>query len=45
MKAKFVYTGVRVRDMDRAVDFFTRVLGMKLEGRVKVGWTRESSRT
>lgn len=40
MRAKFVYTGVRVRDMDRAVDFFTRVLGMKLEGRVKVGWTK-----
>ncbi len=40
MKAQFAYTGIRVRDMDRAVDFFTRVLGMKLEGRVKVGWTK-----
>ena len=40
MKANFVYTGIRVRDMDRAIDFFTRVLGMRLEGRVKVGWTK-----
>lgn len=40
MKSKFVYTGLRVRDMDRAIDFFTRVLGMRLEGRVKVGWTK-----
>jgi lactoylglutathione lyase len=40
MKAQFVYTGVRVRDLDRAVDFFTRVLGMKLEGHVKVAWTK-----
>ncbi len=35
-----MYTGIRVRDMDRAIDFFTRVLGMRLEGRVKVGWTK-----
>lgn len=40
MKAEFRYTGLRVRDLDRAIDFFTRVLGMKLEGRVKVGWTK-----
>ena len=40
MKSTFVYTGIRVRDMDRAIDFFTRVLGMKLEGRVKVRWTK-----
>ena len=40
MKADFVYTGVRVRDMDRAIDFFTRVLHMRLEGRVKVRWTK-----
>lgn len=40
MKAAFVYTGIRVRDLDRAIDFFTRVLGMKLEGRVKANWTK-----
>ena len=40
MKLDFAYTGVRVRDLDAAVEFFTTVLGMKLEGRVKVGWTK-----
>lgn len=40
MKGSFAYTGIRVRDLDRAIDFFARVLGMELEGRVKVGWTR-----
>ena len=40
MKSVFRYTGIRVRDLDRAIDFFTRVLGMKLEGRVKSGWTK-----
>ena len=39
MKGIFRYTGIRVRDLDRAIDFFTRVLGMELEGRVKVRWT------
>ena len=40
MGAEFAYTGLRVRDLDRAIDFFTRVLGMKLEGRVKADWTK-----
>ena len=40
MKSAFVYTGIRVRDLDRAIDFFTRVLGMRLEGRHKSGWTK-----
>lgn len=40
MKGNFAYTGIRVRDLDAAIDFFTRVLGLKLEGRVKVGWTK-----
>lgn len=35
-----MYTGIRVRDMDRAIDFFTRVLGMRLVGRIKVRWTK-----
>ncbi len=40
MRARFAYTGIRVRDLDRAVDFFTRVLGMRLLGRVKSQWTK-----
>ncbi|HYM40574.1 MAG TPA: VOC family protein [Thermoplasmata archaeon] len=40
MKSAFAYTGIRVRDLDRAIDFFTRVMGMKLRGRVKPKWTQ-----
>ena len=35
MKFRFRYTGIRVRDLDGAINFFTRILGMKLESRVK----------
>ncbi len=40
MDADFAYTGLRVRNLDRAIDFFTRVLGMTLEGRSKASWTK-----
>lgn len=36
MRFDFGYTGIRVRDLDRAIDFFTKVLGMKLQTRIKV---------
>jgi len=32
----FRYTGIRVRDMDRSVDFYTRVLGMHVEWRQNI---------
>jgi len=32
----FVYTGIRVRDLDRSIEFYTRVLGMRLLRREKV---------
>jgi lactoylglutathione lyase len=35
MRFKFGYTGIRVRDLDKAIQFFTNVLGMKLLGRIK----------
>ncbi len=35
MKCRMVYTGIRVKDMDESVRFYTRVLGMKLRGRAK----------
>lgn len=35
MRFRFGYTGIRVRDLDKAVEFFTAVLGMKVRGRVK----------
>ena len=36
MKARLYYTGIRVRDLDRSIGFYTGVLGMKLEGRFKL---------
>ncbi len=40
MKSTLTYTGVRVRDLDAAIDFFTRVMGMKLVGRHASEWTK-----
>ncbi len=40
MRFEFEYTGLRVRNLDRAIDFFTKVLGMKLESRVKAVWNK-----
>ncbi|MFQ5837260.1 MAG: VOC family protein [Thermoplasmata archaeon] len=34
MKFTFVYTGIRVRDLDRSLEFYTDVLGMKLLRRI-----------
>lgn len=36
MKTKFTYTGIRVKDLERSVDFYTKVLGMKESGRSKI---------
>ena len=35
MKLRFSYTGIRVRDLDGAIEFFRKYLGMKLRSRVK----------
>lgn len=40
MRFEFAYTGLRVRNLDAAIDFFTHVLGMKLEARVKADWNK-----
>jgi lactoylglutathione lyase len=32
-KVKFVYTGIRVKDLQKSVDFYTKVLGMREVGR------------
>jgi len=37
---KFGYTGLRVQDIDRAIEFFTEVMGMKLQGRVEATWNK-----
>lgn len=39
MKFTFVYTGIRVRDLDRSLAFYTDVLGLKLLGRGTVAKT------
>jgi catechol 2,3-dioxygenase-like lactoylglutathione lyase family enzyme len=35
MKLTFGYTGIRVRNLDGAIEFFTKYLGMRLRSRVK----------
>ncbi len=32
----FYYTGIRVRDLDRSLGFYTKVLGMKIVFRMKI---------
>lgn len=32
----FIYTGVRVRDIDRSIDFYTRLLGMRVTFRMNI---------
>lgn len=33
MKARMIYTGIRVKDMDDSIRFYTQALGLKLTGR------------
>ena len=33
MKADFVYTGIRVRDLERSIAFYTKILNMQVTGR------------
>ena len=40
MSFEFKYTGIRVRDLDKAIDFFTKVLGMRLKGRIPAPWNK-----
>jgi catechol 2,3-dioxygenase-like lactoylglutathione lyase family enzyme len=35
MKPRFSYTGIRVRDLDGAIEFFEKHLRMKLQSRIK----------
>ncbi|MGA2626764.1 MAG: VOC family protein [Candidatus Bathyarchaeia archaeon] len=40
MQAKFTYVGIRVRDLDKSIEFYTKVLGMKVTGRGKIQKTK-----
>ncbi len=36
MKTKFTYVGIRVNDLEKSIEFYTKVLGMNLLGRHKI---------
>ncbi|HKZ94242.1 MAG TPA: VOC family protein [Candidatus Bathyarchaeia archaeon] len=40
MKPKFTYVGIRVKNLQKSIDFYTKLLGMKVVGRGKVKETR-----
>lgn len=40
MKTKFTYVGIRVKDLNASVAFYTKVLGMKELGRSTIGETK-----
>jgi len=40
MKAKFTYVGIRVSNLQKSIDFYTKVLGMTLTGRAKFEQTK-----
>ena len=40
MKTKFTYVGIRVVDLQKSIDFYTKLLGMKIAGRGKVEQTK-----
>lgn len=40
MKSKFTYVGIRVIDLQKSIDFYTKLLGMKVAGRGKTEETK-----
>lgn len=40
MKSKLVYVGIRVTDLQRSIDFYTKILGMNVKGRGKIDQTK-----
>jgi lactoylglutathione lyase len=40
MKSKFTYVGIRVTNLEKSINFYTKLLGMKLVGRSKVEQTK-----
>lgn len=40
MKAKFTYVGIRVTNAQKSIDFYTKLLGMKLIHRSKIEQTK-----
>ncbi len=40
MKARFEYVGIRVKDLSKSIEFYTRLLGMKVVNRFRMDETR-----
>jgi len=40
MKPRFTYVGIRVTDVEKSIDFYTKVLGMRVNGRSKIKQTK-----
>jgi lactoylglutathione lyase len=40
MNAKFTYVGIRVTNLEKSVDFYTKLLGLKIAGQGKVEQTK-----
>lgn len=40
MKTKFTYVGIRVADVQKSIDFYTKLLGMRLIDRSKIEQTK-----
>jgi len=40
MKTKLEYVGIRVTNLQKSIDFYTKLLGMKVAGRGKIEQTR-----
>lgn len=36
MKSKFTYVGIRVKDLEKSIGFYTTFLGMRLKGRSRI---------
>jgi lactoylglutathione lyase len=40
MKSKFTYVGIRVTNLEKSIEFYTKLLGMKVTGRGKIEQTK-----
>jgi lactoylglutathione lyase len=40
MESKFTYVGIRVTNLEKSMEFYTKLLGMKVKGRSKVEQTK-----
>lgn len=40
LKSKFPYVGIRVKDLQKSIDFYTKLLCMKVKGRSRIEQTK-----